>query len=620
MLCVELLDVTDLVVAEQLICPLVAEEDVVSAVAHEQVAISAAMQFVDAAAALERVAAPVAEQKVQARAAGDPVVAVAAVAENGHGDRGVDRDHVIAGPTVEPNEVEVLRVELHRLEAAASDDDEQVAVGVALRLFCRRVDRRHHLELLGVIGEAIEMGPGAKVERQHLAGALLRLQQRHAFEIRRHELWIGLLHVVEEVHHGRQFRRTVGAGLRRPIEEPDVEQIHAGAKERDEAEGGAETEIQVGGKERIERALEVEDALRTLVEQPHELVEVDLAVAIGVAEIRADRAPQAASRAGLRDDHVQLGSRADRGGERHFRRVAAAVEVGQINAVSELIGIHIVTGERQPDAACVVADVDVGVKLHAAEDPGEERGEDRERLLKAEADVRQVGHVPRDEIDVLAEEQAEGGGERVVEDWEGDLAVVELLERCEGPHAVLTGGGGLVGLERRGSHGGLAEELRFGSAEHGQRAEREPSRRGSLCQRVGHRRHVADGLQEFFGFRARICVVGLHEREERHRTQARLLRHVGDDRHLGQQQVDHRLDRLEQVIDLVEQVLDRTAEQAAQIHTDVGDLEIEVVGETAVEIGERVELDRTVRRIIIPCGRRHVRETGVERGREAGDV
>ena len=418
----------------------------------------------------------------------------------------------------------------------------------------------------------------------------------------------------------KELRRRVGAGLRRPVEEPDVEQVHAGAEERHEAEGGAESELQVGGEERVERPLEVEDALRTLVEQPHELVEVDLAVAIGVAEIRADRAPQAACRPRLGDDHIQFGRRADRGGERHFRRVAAAVDVGQIDAVSKLLGIHLFAGERQPDAAGVVADVDICVELHAAEDPGEERGEDRKRLLKAEADVRQVGHVPRDEIDVLAEEQAEGGGERVVEDWEGDLAIVELLELPEGTHALLAGGGGLVGLERRGSHGSLAEEQRLRVVEHRERAEREPARRGCPCQRVGNRCDIADRLQEFLGLRPRICVVGFHEREERHRAQASLLRHVGDDRHLGQQQVDHRPDRLEQVIDLAEQVLDRTAEQAAQIDADVGDLEIEAVGEAGGEVGELRELDRFVRRRTVARPGRHLRETGVERGREAGEA
>ena len=355
-LLLELDHVTGLVFAVELVGALVAEDRVSAAEAKHEVVAPATVQFVVAPAAEHAVAAVVAKEVVLPGAARDPVVPLAAMAKHGLRDLGGDRHDVLILASVEPDEIEVLLVERLRLQPPGLDDHEVMAIRVDHRQLRDRIDRLHDLELLRVVLDAVDEGPGAHVQGETLAPVSGSEEHVLSIEVRGPQLGVAEDDLVP-IDDARQRRRGVGASLRGPVEEPDVEQVHAGAEERDEAERRVETELQVGGEEGVERALEVEDAFRALVVEPLELVEVHLAIAIGIAEVRADRAPHAPFRPRLRDHGRHLRPGTERGGEAHLGRVDATVHVVEVDAVDHLRGPDAVAaaGQCLPDAPRVVA-------------------------------------------------------------------------------------------------------------------------------------------------------------------------------------------------------------------------------------------------------------------------
>ena len=149
MLAVEIDDVADLVVAQELVGSAPAQERIAAAVAHEQVSVVLAGERIRGPATAERVAADAAEQVVSPRTASQPVVAVAPVAEDGFRDARADRDHVIAQPGVEPDEVERTLLDLP-LEAAAPDHED-----ARLLLLADRIDRTENLKLVRTVVKAV---------------------------------------------------------------------------------------------------------------------------------------------------------------------------------------------------------------------------------------------------------------------------------------------------------------------------------------------------------------------------------------------------------------------------------------------------------------------------------
>ena len=106
-----------------------------------------------------------------------------------------------------------------------------------------------------------------------------------------------------------------------------------------------------------------------------------LAVAVRVPQVGAERAGEGPRDAGGGDRPVEFRRGADRRRERDLGAVARAGgaidRVPEIKAVGHAGEPHRVVGEGLPDAAGVVADVEVRAELHFAEDPRPERREDR---------------------------------------------------------------------------------------------------------------------------------------------------------------------------------------------------------------------------------------------------
>ena len=117
--------------------------------------------------------------------------------------------------------------------------------------------------------------------------------------------------------------------------------------------------------------------------------------------------PEAAVHARLRDGDVELRPRADGGCERQFGRVFAARHViVEVGAIEDLGGIELAAAEGLPHPAGVEAHAEVGGEADAAKNLREQRREDREALLEAEARAERR-QVERDQRGIGAEENAE---------------------------------------------------------------------------------------------------------------------------------------------------------------------------------------------------------------------
>ena len=99
--------------------------------------------------------------------------------------------------------------------------------------------------------------------------------------------------------------------------------------------------------------------------------------------------------------------------------------------------------------------------------------------------------------------------------------------------------------------------------------------------------------------------------EERHGALFRLLRQIGDQRHLHCEQIGDRLDGLEGRLDLFHDGKHRPRQQAAEVDAHVGQRDVEVVGIEARPADEARERDRAAVGDAIP------RIPESERGAEA---
>ena len=213
--------------------------------------------------------------------------------------------------------------------------------------------------------------------------------------------------MVERGDHIEEIRQNGRAGDVVKVDDRQVEQLETIAPERDETKWCGEANLDIGLKEGLQRSLEVENALGAREQVTHELIEVHAAIAVVVLEVRAEDALHAPSHAGLGHNHVQLRTCADRGGERHLRRVVARGHVVvEVDAVEQFGAVKCVARHCLTEAKCIVADREVGGEPDAAEDRGKQRREDRETLAHFEAGV-QRWQMPTHERRVASEQEFE---------------------------------------------------------------------------------------------------------------------------------------------------------------------------------------------------------------------
>ena len=276
----------------------IAPERVAAPQPIEEVAVVAPLEPVRGGAADQLVGPLAAEERVHALATGELVVAVAARAPHRRGDVGGEGHHVGLFAGVEPDEVEVARIERSRFEVIGLDDDlpwQGRAVFVD-RLLDRELlfavlDARHHAA-----------SPWAHVEHERPD----RVARGDRADVHRCIDRPDVGHHLGELGRGR---RTADL---RPAEEPLIQEVQRLAEERDEPEPRVEAELQVGVERNIEGALKIEDALGALGGQPREFVEMHLAVAVRVPQVGAERAGEGTRDAGGGDRHIQLSRGADR--------------------------------------------------------------------------------------------------------------------------------------------------------------------------------------------------------------------------------------------------------------------------------------------------------------------
>ena len=323
-----------------------------------------------------------------------------------------------------------------------------------------------------------------------------------------------------------------------------------------------------------------------------------LAVAVRVPQVRAERAGQGPRDAGGGDRHIQLSRGADRRGKRDLGPVVRARRaidrVAEIKAVGHAGEPDRVVGEGLADAAGVVPDIDICAELHFAEDLREERWwEDKKFMFVAEADALEIGHVPGDEIDVASEQEAEDRFDGAVEDREGDARRLQCGEclvgsgrrhrRCGRSRGLLEGG-------RRGRTS--RDERRQGIGLRDETTEGHPAGPGHAAERVGERRDGVDRVEERPGVVFKFGIPDSDQVEERHGFLARLLRQIGDQRHLHREQIGDRLDGLEGRLDLFHDGEHRPRQQATEVDAHVGQRDVEVVGIEARAAEEARERDR----------------------------
>ena len=322
-----------------------------------------------------------------------------------------------------------------------------------------------------------------------------------------------------------------------------------------------------------------------------------LAVAVRVPQVRAERAGQGPRDAGGGDRHIQLSRGADRRGKRDLGPVVRARRaidrVAEIKAVGHAGEPDRVVGEGLADAAGVVPDIDICAELHFAEDPRVERREDRKFLFGAETNALEIGHVPGDEIDVASKQETEDRFHGAVENWESDARRLQCGECLVGSGRRRRRCGRSRGLLEGGRRGRTSrDERRQGIGLRDETTEGHPAGRGHAAERVGEGRDGVDGVEERPGVGLEVGIPNSDQVEEHHGAQVRLLRQIGDQRHLHSEQIGDRLDGLKGRLDLFHDGKHRTREQAAEVDAHVGQRDVEVVGIEARPADEARERDR----------------------------
>ena len=607
-------EVTRLVVAEQLISAGVPRDRVVAAVAVDDVVGPIPQERVVGTTAQDLVAAggaghapAVAVEGVAARSAGQLVVARTAVARDAdpRRNRVGEENDVVAQAGIERNLADARRRESGPAPLLVLVD-RAVSVEVGLDV----VGPHDDLVAVGVVVDLENLVAVGRLAGQHEAGPRPGVEHERASHV---------------LGHRRRHRR---AGDQFPIEKSGPQQFEAVLPEGDEAdEGHRQAHLDGCLEEGVDRSLQVEDTLRSAAEVREQFVEVHPAVVVQILEVGPQDPLHAPRHPGLGDHHVELRARADGGGEGQLRLVAAIrVDVTEIDAVEDLGGPHRLRRHRLADAAGVVAEREVGGELEAAEEPGEQRREDRDALVEREAG-HEVGHVPFDERRVFAEQQRQERVGRILEQREGDRAVrhgrVGIGGRAarsgrRGRDAVPGREAGVARFDRPACEG-IAEcrrrSVAAGARGQRQAAERNPARFPQAAERVDHVGHAVHRLDE--GHRPVVVAAshGPDDIEHGDRPAAKQLRDVGEHRHLTGEQIEHRSDRLDEPVDRHENFLERPREEPAEIDEGVGDLEEEPVG---VEIGQGHRSAAGSRQIVEAHRERHADPWAAEPRKDLG--
>ena len=341
-----------------------------------------------------------------------------------------------------------------------------------------------------------------------------------------------------------------------------------------------------------------------------------LAVAVRVPQVRAERAGQGPRDAGGGDRHIQLSRGADRRGKRDLGPVVRARRaidrVAEIKAVGHAGEPDRVVGEGLADPAGVVPDIDIGAELHFAEDLRVERREDRKFLFGAETNALEIGHVPGDEIDVASKQETEDRFHGAVENWESDARRLQCGECLVGSGRRRRRCGRSRGLLEGGRRGRPSRDERCQSIRlRDETTEGHPAGRGHAAERVGERRDGVDGVEERPGVGLEVGIPNSDQVEEHHGAQVRLLRQIGDQRHLHSEQIGDRLDGLKGCLDLLHEIEHGSGEQATEIDADVGEREVKIGGIEAAGGDQFGEGDRPA------VGDAALRIADRERGTEA---
>ncbi len=317
--------------------------------------------------------------------------------------------------------------------------------------------------------------------------------------------------------------------------------------------------------------MQVEDAADAEVgEVIGQLIEVELAVVVGVVPGGGDLAPDAAADARLGHDHVQLGAGSDLRRQAEDRLTGAGHEIEPVQRVAGL------------EAARVVADGQMALDLEGAverDEEGDGRQDRPEDLMKAELGV-ELRHVPDDQIDRLAEEEVDNPF-RIVEERETDAeAVAGVLGRVG--QALEVALGGAVGQAADAAGQGRREVAVVGVVvlagdAAGQLAGVEIERAEIHGQGLSHMDQTQDALDGVVDLEEIVQAVEpgpqcLERVDESHRPAAEQLRELRDDRNLRLKDLPDRLQRLKVLVHLVDDRADDRGDERTQVEGDVGQL------------------------------------------------
>ena len=367
--------VADVVFAVDCVVAIAAVERISAAVAVEEVVIGAAFEAVAAGAATQNIRAGIAPEPVGARAADQVVIAIAALTVDRNRHRRIDQHRVVAGARIEHDLVDASKC----LGVAIGGDQ-----GLAVSVF----DQEDFVAVFGLAGDDLAC-VAAHVQGERAAGST--------------------------GHIGHGGLAQVGA----PVQDGGLGQLEAVFVERDKTKGGVDAHLDVGRQKHLERAAEVKHAFHAVRQLIDQLIDIDLAVVIGVGQVGRQCALQATFDACLGHHDIELGAGAYGRAQRELGVVIGAgdaavvvVEVDALEQIARIAAVH-----RQLDAAGVITHVEVGLEVHAAKQLDKQRREYRERLAQLKARV-EVWNVPGDQVGLAADQQVEQLGGRLLQNWE----------------------------------------------------------------------------------------------------------------------------------------------------------------------------------------------------------
>ena len=416
-------------------------------------------------------------------------------------------------------------------------------------------------------------------------------------------------------HEGRVLARQVRlhrrAGDMVPIDQVRARDVVTVGPERHESERRGNAHLDPRLEEGVERPGKVEDALGAAAEVADEFVEMDLAVAVVVLEVGAEKARDTSADAGRGHDRIEIGAGTDRGVNTHLEGVgpvAGRWVVAEVDTVGQPRRRTAV--EHLPQAVGVESEREVSGEGDAAEDLGKQGAEDVDGQVEL-GGGHQVGHVPLHQVWVAAQEHLDEHPRGIVEHREGEVALRDrgvgrgrargrraaavvaqeflrvrqhfrretdsLFEACQrilrrSPQQALHVGGD---AEQVGDASRRALEVHT--------AERHLEVAADLVERARHLVDDQDVLEKLYGLVVAALARVTDRVEDGDRSTAGELRHVRHHRHLRAEDVEDGADRLQHVLDPAEHGRDRAREQFSEADVGVFDREVEVVRRERVD-------------------------------------